>query len=293
MENSTELTKKQLIRLVECPRDAMQGWARPIATDNKIRYINALLKVGFDTLDFGSFVSPRAIPQMADTKKVLEKLEFNGSKSQLLAIIANERGAAEAAEYNEIQYLGYPFSISETFQLRNTNAGIHKSLSTVANIQEICLKKNKQLVIYISMAFGNPYGDPWNETIVYEWIDKLSKLDINIFSLADTVGLATAEQVAAIASHVVNEFTDFEIGAHLHAHPGDWQPKVAAAIAAGCKRIDSAMKGFGGCPMAGNELVGNINTELLVPYLQEQGLAHQLNMKAFAAAAEIADAVFI
>jgi len=262
---------RKAVSLVECPRDAMQGWPHFIATEKKIEYINALLKVGFDTIDFGSFVSPKAIPQMADTKDVLKGLNLEGSRSKLLAIIANMRGAEEAVVYDEISYLGFPFSISETFQQRNANASMAHSFNNVADIQNLCIKNQKKLVVYISMGFGNPYGDPWNEDIVFEWADKLAALDIGIISLADTVGLATPEQVSRITGHVIKALPDTEIGVHLHSSPSDRKEKLDAALQAGCRRFDSAMKGIGGCPMAGNDLVGNMDTEFMLHHFKILG----------------------
>lgn len=283
----------QMVRLVECPRDAMQGWKHQIPTEQKIAYINKLLQVGFDTIDFGSFVSPKAIPQMADTRAVLNGLSLKGSRSKLLAIVANERGAEEAAAYPEIDFLGYPFSVSETFQQRNTNAGINRSLSVVATIQDRCLQMNKQLVVYISMAFGNPYGDAWSEDIVYQWVDKLTGLDIRIISLADTVGLASPEQISSIAGYLVKSLPDIEIGVHLHARPGEWKEKVQAALQAGCQRFDSALKGYGGCPMAGDDLVGNIDTEKLLPYFSALNILPEINQEALQESSALASGIFI
>lgn len=279
--------------LVECPRDAMQGWPKFISTENKIRYINAILKTGFNTIDFGSFVSPKAVPQMADTVEVLKNLNLEDTKSELLAIVANERGATEAAAFKEITYLGYPFSVSETFQIRNTNAGIEKSFENLKKIVEICSSNNKKPVIYISMAFGNPYGDPWSEDLVYQWIEKLSALDIKIFSLADTVGVASPNQVYDVCTRVISLLQGYEIGVHLHADPVNWKYKIDAALNSGILRFDSALKGFGGCPMAGNDLVGNINTELLLSYLIEKGFDLDLNEEALRNAAQIADEIFL
>ena len=248
------------VTLIECPRDAMQGWKHPISTIQKAEYINALLKVGFHTIDFGSFVSPKAIPQMADTAQVLKQLDLSGSATKLLAIIANERGAQEAVAYDEISYLGFPFSVSETFQLRNTNSTIAGSLTRVEEIQHLCLKNKKELVVYISMGFGNPYDDPYSEAIVFEWADKLAAMGIGIISLADTVGLATAEQVKRVTAYLVDSLPETSIGVHLHSTSENWQQKLEAALAAGCRRFDGALKGIGGCPMANDELVGNMDT---------------------------------
>jgi len=281
------------IRLIECPRDAMQGWKSFIPTDKKIEYINALLQVGFDTIDFGSFVSAKTIPQMADTKEVLKGLQAKNLKTKLLAIIANTRGAEEASAFDEITYLGFPFSISETFQLRNTNSTINESLLRVEEIQNICTKKNKQLVIYISMGFGNPYGDAYTKELVFEWVNKITALDIKIISLADTVGLATPEQVFSITDHIIKEFPNHEIGVHLHSKPDNWKVKIDAALNAGCKRFDGALKGIGGCPMADDELVGNMNSELLIPYFQQLDLLPELNTDALEKSIRIANEIFI
>lgn len=284
---------KQPVKLIECPRDAMQGWPRFIPTNQKADYINALLKVGFDTIDFGSFVSPKAIPQMADTRDVLANLRLDGITTKLLAIIANERGAQDAVAYDEISYLGFPFSVSETFQRRNTNSSIEESLGRVAAIQNLCVKNDKQLVVYISMGFGNPYGDLYNEEIVFRWADKLAGMGIGILSLADTVGLATPEQVLHITKHLVGALPDTEIGVHLHSTPANWKEKLEAAIAAGCRRFDGALKGIGGCPMADDELVGNMDTERMIPYLEEKGMALQLDKNALRDCGRMASDLFI
>jgi hydroxymethylglutaryl-CoA lyase len=281
------------VKLIECPRDAMQGWKNFIPTEQKIEYINSLLKAGFDAIDFGSFVSAKAIPQMADTKEVLKGLKLQGTRTKLLAIIANVRGAEEASEYDEITYLGFPFSVSETFQQRNTNSSIEESLTRVKEIQSICLKKNKQLVIYISMCFGNPYGDPYPEEIVFEWVNKLTALEIKIISLADTVGVAKAEQVYKMTKYLIDSLPAIEIGVHLHSRPDNWKEKLDAAIKAGCKRFDGALKGIGGCPMANDELVGNMNMEWMIKYFEENKFAINLNKKALADSLQIAEEIFI
>ena len=281
------------VKLIECPRDAMQGWPHLIPTKKKIEYINALLKVGFDTIDFGSFVSPKAIPQMADTKEVIGNLELAGNKSKLLAIIANERGATDAVVYDEISYLGFPFSVSETFQKRNTNSTIAESLGRVEDIQNLCIKNKKELVVYISMGFGNPYGDVYNETIVFEWVNKLVDMDIKIISLADTVGLATKEQVYGITKYLVDSLPEIEIGVHLHSTATNWKEKVEAALVAGCKRFDGALKGIGGCPMADDELVGNMDTELMIPYFEEQNLLNNLDKNALQKCSMLASEIFV
>jgi len=284
---------QQPLKLIECPRDAMQGWPHFIPTQRKIEYINALLKVGFDTLDFGSFVSPKAIPQMADTKEVIQKIKIQDSKTKLLAIIANERGAQDAVVFDEINYLGFPFSVSETFQKRNTNSTITESLGRVEEIQNLCIKNKKELVVYISMGFGNPYGDVYNEAIVFDWVNKLVDMDIKIISLADTVGLATKEQVYQVTRYLVDSLPEIEIGVHLHSTPVNWKEKVDAALQAGCKRFDGALKGIGGCPMADDELVGNMDTELMIPYFSEKNLLNSLDMDALKKCSMLASEIFV
>jgi hydroxymethylglutaryl-CoA lyase len=281
------------IKLIECPRDAMQGWPHLIPTEKKTGYINALLKVGFDTIDFGSFVSPKAIPQMADTKEVVGSLQLAGSRSKLLAIVANERGAGDAVMYDEITYLGFPFSVSETFQKRNTNSTIEQSLVRVEEIQNLCIKNKKQLIIYISMGFGNPYGDIYDEEIVFTRVNKMVAMDIGIISLADTVGLATAEQVKRMTKYLVDSLPSTEIGVHLHSAPSNWKDKVDAALEAGCRRFDGALKGIGGCPMAGDELIGNMDTELMIPYFNELNLLDNLDKEALATCSRMATEIFI
>ena len=280
------------IRLVECPRDAMQGWKNIIPTDKKVAYINSLVKVGFDTIDFGSFVSPRAIPQMADTSEVLKGLQLDTSASKLLAIVANYRGAEAASLFDEITYLGFPFSVSETFQQRNTNSSINESVGRVEEIQNLCVKTGKQLVVYISMGFGNPYGDPYNEEIVFEWVNRLVGMDIGIISLADTVGLATAEQVYDITSYLVESLPGTEIGVHLHSTSENWKEKLEAAVNAGCKRFDGALKGIGGCPMSGDELVGNMNTEWMINFFEERNLLTTINKETLQESVLLANEIF-
>ena len=253
--------------LIECPRDAMQGWKRFIPTEKKVEYINTLLQVGFDTLDFGSFVSPQAIPQMADTKDVIKQLKITETK--LLAIVANVRGAMDAVKYDKITYLGFPFSISETFQQRNTNSSMDESLLRVKEIQNLCNKHGKQLVIYISMGFGNPYGDPYSPEIVLKWVDEMVQAGVKIVSIADTVGIAKPQRIQDILKVVIPQFKDTEIGVHLHSTAVNWKQKCDAALQAGCRRFDGALKGFGGCPMAKDELVGNMDTELMIPYFEK------------------------
>lgn len=280
------------VTLVECPRDAMQGWAHIIPTASKIEYLNALLRVGFDVLDFGSFVSAKAIPQMADTAKVLAGLDLSGSTTELLAIVANFRGAEEAAAHAAIHYLGFPFSVSETFQLRNTNKTIEGSFATVEEMQALCAATQKELVVYLSMAFGNPYGDPWNEEVVFEWAAALAKLGVRTLSVADTVGLATPEQVFAVTSYLIRELPQCTIGVHLHSTHHNRKAKIDAALDAGCRRFDGALKGIGGCPMAGDELVGNMDTEWMIDHLRQKGLLRPLNDAALNECSKMAENVF-
>lgn len=281
------------ITFVECPRDAMQGWKNFIPTEKKVEYLNALLKVGFDVLDFGSFVSPKAIPQMADTKEVIGKLKLGKTVTKLLAIVANTRGAEEASVFDQIHYLGFPFSVSETFQQRNTNSSISESLVRVQEIQEICLQKKKELVIYISMGFGNPYNDPWSEEIVFEWANRMVSLGIGTISLADTVGLATAQNVASITSYLVKSLPGTTVGVHLHSTQQNRAVKLDAALQAGCMRFDGAMKGIGGCPMANDELVGNMDTEWMINFFAKAGDPLDLNPEALAKASRLANEIFI
>lgn len=285
------IPEKEFIHLVECPRDAMQGWKTFIPTLKKIEYINALLQVGFDTLDFGSFVSPKAIPQMADTKDVLEGLILS-TDTKLLAIVANVRGAEEACEYEEITSLGFPFSVSETFQKRNTNSTIGESFKTVEIIHEKCLLKGKQLVVYLSMAFGNPYGDDYSNEIVFHWAQKLATLAIPVVSLADTVGLATPAQVRTLTDFLIEQLPMTEVGVHLHSTPYNSKEKTEAALDAGCKRFDSALKGIGGCPMANDILVGNMDTENMISLFQEKNMIRPLNTEALHKASVLANEIF-
>ena len=280
------------IKLIECPRDAMQGWKKFIPTEKKIEYINSLLKVGYDTIDFGSFVSPKAIPQMADTSELVRSLELGVGSTKLLAIVANMRGAEDASVFDEITYLGFPFSVSETFQQRNTNSSIEQSLERVEEIQNLCIKTGKQLVVYMSMGFGNPYGDRYSEEIVFEWVNQLVALDIGIISLADTVGVATAEQVYDMTEYLVDSLPGIEIGVHLHSTPDNWEEKLEAAVRAGCKRFDGALKGIGGCPMADDELVGNMNSELMIDYFEKNNLLAGLNKEALEESLRIAGEIF-
>jgi hydroxymethylglutaryl-CoA lyase len=265
------------MKIIECPRDAMQGIKQFIPTELKIQYINQLLKVGFDTIDFGSFVSPKAIPQMQDTAAVLKGLDLSATRSKLLAIIANVRGAEEASMFEEITYLGFPFSISETFQQRNANSSIAESLGRVEDIHNLCLKYNKQLVVYISMAFGNPYGDVWNADIAIKWAYELEKRGIKILALADTIGCSTPENITNLFSALIPELKTVEFGAHLHSTKEQAQHKIKAAYEAGCMRFDTAIHGFGGCPMAAEELTGNIATEDLEQFMDQLNKPLSLN----------------
>lgn len=269
-----------MIKIVECPRDAMQGIKQIIPTELKVKYINSLLKVGFNTIDFGSFVSPKAIPQMHDTADVLKQLNLSETKSKLLAIIANTRGAEDACSFDEINYLGFPFSISETFQQRNTNSSIAESLIRVEEIQNLCVKHKKELVVYISMAFGNPYGDAWNSEIVIDWTNKLANLGVKIIALSDTIGVSSPENISYLFSNIIPEFKDVEIGAHLHSTKEKSIEKIDAAYKSGCKRFDVAIHGFGGCPMAKDDLTGNLATEDLEFYFSNQKINLQLNTEA-------------
>ncbi|MAD49800.1 MAG: hydroxymethylglutaryl-CoA lyase [Flavobacteriales bacterium] len=271
-----------LMKIIECPRDAMQGISDFIPTEKKVAYLNALLKVGFDTLDFGSFVSPKAIPQMKDTADVLSQL--NDSKTKLLAIVANQRGADDACAFERIDYLGYPFSVSETFQQRNTNKSIGQSLSLVEDLQSSCQKHGKQLVVYLSMAFGNPYGEHWHQDIVAKWGEKLSELDVKTLALSDTIGVSNPSNIERLFSLLISEYPKVEWGAHLHTHPESWREKVETAYNSGCRRFDGAIKGFGGCPMAKDDLVGNMPTEKLVSFTQEKKIETGVNTLAFESA---------
>lgn len=272
------------MKIVECPRDAMQGLAEFIPTEKKADYLNMLLQVGFDTLDFGSFVSPKAIPQMRDTAAVLSHLKLENTDTNLLAIVANQRGATDACQFDEIRYLGYPFSVSETFQQRNTNKSIEESLSLVEEMQSMCVKYDKELVVYLSMAFGNPYGEDWSEEIVAKWGEKLADLEVKTLALADTIGVSNADNISRLFSTLMSEFPAVEWGAHLHTTPHTWREKVEAAYNSGCTRFDSAIKGLGGCPMAKNDLVGNMPTEKLLSFTQEKKLETGVNPLAFESA---------
>lgn len=267
------MNPNQVLKLIECPRDAMQGIPEFIPTALKVAYLNLLLKAGFDTLDFGSFVSPKAIPQMQDTKAVLDLLDLNGSPTKLLAIAANLRGAEEAISYEQISYVGFPFSISETFQHRNTNSSLLASLNTVDQILELCDRHGKEAVIYLSMGFGNPYGDPYHEDIVSAWADSLVSLGTRILSLSDTIGVSTPAQIRLLLPMLQQQFPETEIGLHLHSTPDKRLEKITAAFEAGCRRFDSALRGYGGCPMAKDDLTGNMATEEVLAFLEERGIA--------------------
>lgn len=281
------------IQLIECPRDAMQGWPHAIATADKIRYLNSLLKVGFHSLDFGSFVSPKAIPQMADTAEVLEGLDQNlVAKNQLLAIVANLRGAQTAMNYKAIQYIGFPFSLSPTFQLRNTNSSMEQSLETVRQIQLLCQANQKELVLYLSMGFGNPYGDPYDSKLLIQWTETMASLGVQIISLADTVGMASAQAIHDALTTIVPRFSNTTIGVHLHSSANNFQEKLQAALDGGCQRIDGAIKGIGGCPMAQDQLVGNMDTLQIIPFLSANGMHLNINEQALMEAISIADQIF-
>ncbi len=280
------------VKIIECPRDAMQGIRDFIPTEKKINYIQSLLRVGFDTLDFGSFVSPKAIPQMADTAEVLSKLDLSQTRSKLLSIVANVRGAEEASKHPKIDYLGYPFSISENFQMRNTHTTIVESIDVLQEILAIANKTHKEVVAYLSMGFGNPYGDPWNVEIVGEWTEKLSKMGVRILSLSDTVGTSTPEVIDYLYSNLIPQYPAIEFGAHLHTTPNSWHEKVEAAYKAGCRRFDGAIQGFGGCPMAKDELTGNMPTEKLLSYFTAQKVSTEINSLSFESAYNEATKVF-
>jgi hydroxymethylglutaryl-CoA lyase len=282
----------QTVKIIECPRDAMQGMHHFIDTNLKAAYLNLLLQVGFDTLDFGSFVSAKAIPQLKDTRAVLAQLDLDNSKTKLLAIVANLRGVEEALLHPEISYLGFPFSISETFQQRNTNASISESLVTVEKMLEQCDKFNKTAVLYLSMGFGNPYGDEWSVELLEKWADELVQRGVKILSLADTTGVSSPEKIAYVLPRLIQRFPEVEVGVHLHSTAASREEKIDAAYKVGCKRFDTALKGFGGCPMASDELTGNIATEDLIDYLTKKGLDLHLNLDKWAEAMEFSKAIF-
>lgn len=280
------------MKITECPRDAMQGIKQFIPTELKVEYLNQLLKVGFDVIDFGSFVSPKAIPQLQDTAEVLKKLDLSNTKSELLAIIANTRGAEDACKFEEIKYLGFPFSISETFQQRNTNSSIAESLIRVQEIQNLCIKHKKEMVVYISMAFGNPYGDDWNSEIVIKWTKKLSEMGIKIIALADTIGCSTPDNITYLFSNLIPEFKNVQIGAHLHSTKEKATEKIEAAYKSGCLSFDVAIHGFGGCPMAKDDLTGNMATEDLEAYAIKNSIPLNLNTSELLKSYELSWKVF-
>jgi hydroxymethylglutaryl-CoA lyase len=282
----------EAIKIIECPRDAMQGIKAFIPTDRKVAYIQSLLRVGFDTIDFGSFVSPKAIPQMQDTAEVLANLDLSKTQSKLLAIIANTQGAIAVSQHHPIQYLGFPFSISENFQMRNTHKTIAQSLETLQEILDIANKKNKEVVVYLSMGFGNPYGDPWNLEIVGEWTEKLSNMGVKILSLSDTVGSSTPDVIQYLFSHLIPKYPKIEFGAHLHTTPDKWFEKIDAAYNAGCRRFDGAIQGFGGCPMARDVLTGNMPTEKLLSYFNSKKENTNLSAMSFESAYNEASQLF-
>lgn len=272
------------MKIVECSRDAMQGLAEFIPTGKKADYLNMLLQVGFDTLDFGSFVSPKAIPQMRDTAEVLSQLQLDDTNTKLLVIVANQRGADDACQFEEIQYIGYPFSVSETFQQRNTNKSIEQSLKLVEEMQSMCVNYDKELVVYLSMAFGNPYGEDWSEEIVAQWGEQLAELGVKTLALSDTIGVSNPANISRLFSTLIPEFPGVEWGAHLHTTPDSWREKVEAAYTSGCRRFDSAIKGLGGCPMAKDDLVGNMPTEKLLSFTQEKRIKTEVKPLAFESA---------
>ncbi|WP_206609698.1 hydroxymethylglutaryl-CoA lyase [Paracnuella aquatica] len=290
---NTEIPNPQSeIQLVECPRDAMQGWKHFIETEDKINYLNALLQVGFHTLDFGSFVSPKAIPQMADTAAVLAGLHLSNTNTKLLAIVANIRGAEEAAAFDAIKYLGFPFSLSPTFQQRNTNSNIEEAVTRVDAIQLLCQQMGKELVLYLSMGFGNPYGDPYNPDVLLHWAGEMAAKGIRTISLADTVGVATPDQIQFALQTLIPQYKEVTFGVHLHSAPHNWQLKLTAAWDAGCRRFDGALKGIGGCPMAADDLVGNMDTEQMLRYFQKQPGLLQVNEQALSRSLQLATEIF-
>ncbi|MBX7181493.1 MAG: hydroxymethylglutaryl-CoA lyase [Bacteroidia bacterium] len=280
------------VYLTECPRDAMQGIKEFIPTETKINYLNLLLKCGFDILDFGSFVSPKAIPQLQDTAEVLDSLDLSNSNTELLSIVLNERGAKDALQYSEISYLGLPFSISETFQQRNGNSSIEENLQRLEQIQNLAVKANRNLLVYISMAFGNPYGDPWNTEIALQWTERISKMGIEYISLADTIGSSTPESISYMFKALIPAFPKVKFGAHLHTTPDKWEEKVEAAYNNGVRRFDGALKGFGGCPMASDKLTGNMPTENLYSWINNHDSVYWLDPSAFGEAMAVANEIF-
>jgi len=284
--------RNEKIKLIECPRDAMQGLHEFIPTEQKIDYLNQLLKVGFDTIDAGSFVSPRAIPQMKDSAEVFDKIDWQSSSSKLLAIIANQRGASDAVKFDHISYLGYPLSLSETFQQRNTKRSIETALEDLSEIQALTVARNKTLVVYLSMGFGNPYGDPYDTGFVQEFVEKLNRIDVKVISLSDTIGVSNPDNISWVFEQLIPQYPHIEFGAHLHSHPATIWEKVEAAYSAGCRRFDGAIKGFGGCPMAEDDLVGNMVTEDMVAFFNKNNIDLGLDQEAFEKAQELALKVF-
>ncbi|MVM35768.1 hydroxymethylglutaryl-CoA lyase [Spirosoma sp. HMF4905] len=280
------------MKLIECPRDAMQGLDHFVPTELKIQYLNTLLQVGFDTLDFGSFVSPKAIPQLRDTAEVMAGLNLSKTKTKLLVIVANLRGAQEAALYPQIQYIGFPLSISETFQQRNTNKTIAQAFVEVAEIQKLCIGVGKELVVYLSMGFGNPYGDPYSPDLVSKFTEQLIQLGITIIAPSDTVGSSVPETIETLFRQLINAFPNVEFGAHLHARPGEAHAKISAVARAGVQRIDGALRGFGGCPMAADDLTGNLPTEEIIQTLANEGVALPINQAALQKALMLSAGVF-
>ena len=285
------MARQDTLKVIECPRDAMQGIHQFIPTERKVAYIQQLLAVGFDTLDVGSFVSPKAIPQMADTPEVLDQLDLTQTRTKLLTIVANKRGAESAVQYPQVDYLGYPFSVSETFQLRNTNATIEESLDRLTDIQDLCTAHQKDLVVYLSMGFGNPYGDPWNVQVVAHWAEQLAKRGVFILQLSDTIGVSTPNSIEYLFTQLIPRYPEIEFGAHLHTTPLTWREKMAAAYESGCRRFDGALRGYGGCPMAADALTGNMPTENVLSYLEEQGPL-PIDQKALQSAMALLPSVF-
>ncbi len=281
------------VKVIECPRDAMQGIKTFIPTDQKVQYIQSLLRVGFDTIDVGSFVSPKVIPQMQDTAEVLHRLDLSQTTSKLLTIVASTRGAVDATAFSEIDYLGFPFSISENFQMRNTHKTIAESIITLQEILEVAYKHDKEVVTYLSMGFGNPYGDPWNIEVVADWTEKLSAMGVKILSLSDTIGSSTPEVISYLFSNLITQYPTIEFGAHLHTNPTKWHEKLDAAYQSGCCRFDGAIQGFGGCPMAFDELVGNMPTEKMLSYFTTKKVSHGINPLSFESAYNEARKVFL
>ena len=282
------------IKIIECPRDALQGITKRIETKHKLSYYQSLLKVGFDTLDCGSFVSPRMVPQMADTGQVIAGLDCSDSPTKLLTIIANERGAQEAVKFSKITYLGYPFSVSENFQVRNTGKTIDESLLVLEKIKNLVFKNDKKLVVYLSMGFGNPYGDPWSPEYIKLWVRRLVNMGIDVISLSDTIGSAKPKDITYLFQTLLKTYTEIEFGAHFHTRPEDWFKKVDAAFLGGCHRFDGALRGWGGCPMAQDELVGNMPTEKLISYFtQKHMLPKSMDVLAFESAYNHSHKIFV